>query len=541
MKKRYILISALVLMLSALFPFTAKAETISFNVTFESAGGGYRISGNDDDTSVYDVLKGMQPGDTADIEFVLRNSTDKTIVWWMKNNALTSFEDEGVAKHGAYTYDLSLVNSSGTSSVLYSNNEVGGQDSTDGLHEATESLKDDFIFLEEVGGGSTIRVKLHLELEGETQSNLYQEVLGQLEFIFATEIIESGKKIIYVIPKTGIEGEQALKTQNRFVLLVSLAFMLLAIIYLLFRKKSLKKARNAAVAILLALALMVPMFTERVDAYSSYKVTLLAGSHGKIIDPKDGQEKDMVELEFFPDSDDESKRVWTPGDYDVVVKDDRYYCNNEYHISGIEGAVEAQEIKEDMIFVATYRIKGDLVGYTVHYVDESGAMLLPDSTFHGNIGEEAVLAYKYVDGYIPNTYSQAHVLSDDPGKNVFTFTYRRAEAGEGGTTIVYEEGEAPARPSTSGGGLPGGNPAGTEEPVNPAEPTEPGTSGEPVEIDDPTTPTTPVVDPQPTVVPEPDKPEQFFVPMAILVGSASLLFLFLLLLLLRRRRKDQEE
>ena len=56
MKKRYILISALVLMLSALFPFTVKAETISFNVTFESAGGGYRISGNDDDTSVYDVL-----------------------------------------------------------------------------------------------------------------------------------------------------------------------------------------------------------------------------------------------------------------------------------------------------------------------------------------------------------------------------------------------------------------------------------------------------------------------------------------------------
>jgi len=237
MKKRYTLISALVLMLSALFPFTAKAETISFNVTFESAGGGYRISGNDDDTSVYDVLKGMQPGDTADIEFVLKNSTDKTIVWWMKNNALTSLEDEGVAKHGAYTYDLSLVNSSGTSSVLYSNNEVGGQDSTDGLHEATESLKDDFIFLEEVGGGSTIRVKLHLELEGETQSNLYQEVLGQLEFIFATEIIESGKKIIYVIPKTGIEGGQALKTQNRFVLLVSLSFMLMAIIFLLFRKK----------------------------------------------------------------------------------------------------------------------------------------------------------------------------------------------------------------------------------------------------------------------------------------------------------------
>ena len=66
-------------------------------------------------------------------------------------------------------------------------------------------------------------------------------------------------------------------------------------------------------------------------------------------------------------------------------------------------------------------------------------------------------------------------------------------------------------------------------------------TGKLVDIDDPTTPTSPVVDPQPTVVPEPDKPEQFFVPMAILVGSVSLLFLFLLLLLLRKRRKDQEE
>ena len=534
MNRRYILISVLILLLSTVFPFAVKAETISFDVTFESAGGDYRISGNDDDTSVYDVLKGMQPGDTADVEFVLKNNTNKTIVWWMKNNALTSFEDKGVAKHGAYTYDLSLVNSSGTQSVLYSNNEVGGQDSTQGLHEATETLKDDFIYLEEVGGGQTIRVKLHLELEGETQSNLYQEVLGQLEFIFATELVESGKKIIYVIPKTGVEKGEELRTDNTLTLLVSLALMLLAIIYILFKKKSLKKIRNAAAVILFVLALAVPIFTEKVNAYSSYKVTLLAGSHGKIIDPKDGQEKDMVELEFFPDSADENKRVWTPGDYDVVVKDDRYYCNNEYHISGIEGIAEAQEIKEDMTFVATYRIKGDLVSYTVHYVDASGAMLLPDSVFHGNVGEEAVLAYKYVNGYLPNVYSQTHVLSADPEKNVFTFTYRRAEGGDE-ETVVYEEGGTSIRPSGSGG-LPSGN----GETVDPGTSDGSDTSGEPVDIDDSTTPTAPVIDPQPTVVPEPDKPDQPIVPMAILISGGMLLLLFFLFFLFRRR-KDQEE
>ncbi|MBR4462160.1 MAG: hypothetical protein IKS51_06250 [Erysipelotrichaceae bacterium] len=543
MKRRCILISIAVLLLSALFPFTVKAETVSFDVTFESSGGDYTITGNDDDSSVYDVLKGMQPGDTADIEFVLKNDTGKKIAWWMKNNALTSFEDEGVAKHGAYTYDLSLVNSSGTESVLYSNNEVGGQDSTEGLHEATETLKDDFIFLEEIEGNQTIRVKLHLELEGETQSNLYQEVLGQLEFIFATELIESGKRIIYVVPHTGIEGRDSVNTRNRLILLVSLVFMALAGLYLLLSRKSLKKARNTAVAILLALTLIIPLFTERVNAYSSYKVTLLAGNYGKIIDPADGQKKDRVELEFFPDSNDPNERIWTPGDYDVVVTDDRYYCNNEYHISGIEGIAEAQEIKEDMVFVATYRIKGDLVAYTIHYVDASGAQLLPDSVFHGNIGEEAVLAYKYVEGYLPNEFTQSHILSDDEDENVFTFTYHRAETGEGGeTVIVYEEGEPVVRPSTPGGNQSGTTPAVPSEPAEPTEPVEPSEPTEPtepVDIDDPTTPTT--VDPEPTVKPEPDKEDQPFIPMAILIGGGSLLFLFLLLFLLRRRRKDQEE
>ena len=64
-------------------------------------------------------------------------------------------------------------------------------------------------------------------------------ILGQLEFIFATELVESGKKIIYVIPKTGVEKGEALKTDNTLILLVSLALMLLAIIYILFRRKSL--------------------------------------------------------------------------------------------------------------------------------------------------------------------------------------------------------------------------------------------------------------------------------------------------------------
>ena len=529
MKKRYILVSIMVLLLSTLFPVTLKAEAILFDVSFDKEGSAYKINGNDNGEDVYDALKGMQPGDVVDIEFVLKNNSDKKISWWMKNDAVKSFEDDGDAANGAYTYELSLVNSSRTTTVLYSNNEVGGQDSTAGLHEATETLKDDFIFLEEVEGGQEIRIKLHLELEGETQSNSYQEVLAKLQFIFAAEIIESGKTIIYVIPKTGIDaGREAAKKQNSLVMLVSLAFMLLALIYLLMKKKSQRKARNAAVMILFALMLVVPLFTEKVyAAYNTYKVTLLGGNYGEIKDPETGEWKNKVDLVI------KAGDPWTSGDYEVRVTNDRYYCNSEFHVSGTEESViYIEHLNEDMVFVATYRIKGDLVAYTVYYVDENGAELpgLPYATFNGNVGEDAVLAYKYCDGYLPDTYTQTHILDANPDNNVFYFTYHKIPEGEGGTTVIYEEGE----PVVTPGGT-GGEPGGNVEPVEPVVPDEP------VIIDDPTTPQTePIIDPEPTVVPEPDKPGQLFVPMAIAIGGG-LLLLFLFLLLLFRRRRKQEE
>lgn len=529
----------MVLLLSALFSQTIEAEPTTFDVTFT----GRKIEGNDNGTNVYDVLKGMEPGDSADIVFVLNNSSKKNVAFWMKNDALRTFEEDSFASNGAYTYELTYTSAAGNELTLYSSNEVGGEktnpgdDNLTGLHEATEALKD-YFFLEEYEPGQGGRVTLHVELEGETPLNSYQETLAKLQFVFATEVIGEREIKVFIIPKTGVDGvrgNSSKNTNSSLIALVSLAVMLMSIIYLILMKKKDKKHRNAAVMILLLL-LVIPAFSQRTQAERKYQVTLLSGNHGKIINLKSEQAMkpaERIDLYFNPGEE------WNPNDYKIIVNDNeedsRYFVlnENEFHISGIEGTALAQQVYEDMVFVATYRIKGDLVRHTVNYVDEEGVQLLPSEHYYGNVGEEAVLAYQYINGYLPRAYNLAHVLEanpdDDPEINVFTFEYVKLPEVE--PTIRYEEGEA----------VPGSSSPGQSIPREEEAQELPFTPEEIIDIDDPSTPTTnpDIVDPEPVIVPEPEKESTNW--LVIILSICSILLLFLLLLLFLRRRKEDEE
>ena len=46
-----------------------------------------------------------------------------------------------------------------------------------------------------------------------------------------------------------------------------------------------------------------------------------------------------------------------------------------------------------------YGILGNAVAYTVNYVDTSGRQLAPSETYYGNVGDEPVIAYLYIEGY----------------------------------------------------------------------------------------------------------------------------------------------
>ena len=67
------------------------------------------------------------------------------------------------------------------------------------------------------------------------------------------------------------------------------------------------------------------------------------------------------------------------------------------------------------------------VAYTVNYQDANGKTLADSQTFYGNAGDKPVVAYKYIENYIPQALALTKTLSDNESKNVFTFTYTPGE------------------------------------------------------------------------------------------------------------------
>ena len=144
----------------------------------------------------------------------------------------------------------------------------------------------------------------------------------------------------------------------------------------------------------------------------TYHVTVSGGLHGTVNGAAE------VNVDIAPGGE------FNPNDYTVALNsgDDKYYFKG-FHVSGIEGVLTgAKKVDEDMVFVATYGIKGDLVEYTVHYVDADGNKLRADSVFHGNPGDKPVVAYQYIEGYLPQAYNLTATLTKD-GPNEFTFKY----------------------------------------------------------------------------------------------------------------------
>ncbi len=237
-KKISVLLIAFILM----FPVSVKADSYpktptDWKVTFN----GKTLESNYDEDAINEALKGMQPGDSADLEFELVNGYKEAIDWWAGNEALKTLEDtRDSTTGGAYSYELVYTDPAGSKTVLYTSKVVGGEneettgdDGEDltGLKGATNALSDLFL-LGRIEPGKSAKLSLHIELDGETQNNLYQDTLAQLRFTFAVEIPSSGT---FIIPYTGT-GEGILDnilagTQLSYYLLGALASFLLTIVF----------------------------------------------------------------------------------------------------------------------------------------------------------------------------------------------------------------------------------------------------------------------------------------------------------------------
>ncbi|MBU5249519.1 hypothetical protein KQH93_07000 [Coprococcus comes] len=147
----------------------------------------------------------------------------------------------------------------------------------------------------------------------------------------------------------------------------------------------------------------------------TYKVTLSAGNKGTI----NGQNK--IEQTNIA-----SGSTVTFNLNNIQVTDDKYYVKG-IRLSGRDNnetlAAPSFTVDKDADYVVAYGIKGNMVAYTVNYQDASGKSLAESQTFYGNIGDKPVVAYRYIENYIPDALALTKTLSDNESENVFTFTY----------------------------------------------------------------------------------------------------------------------
>ena len=151
------------------------------------------------------------------------------------------------------------------------------------------------------------------------------------------------------------------------------------------------------------------------DGYT-YKVTLSAGNKGTI----NGHTK--VEQDSVAGS------TVTFNLKDVQVTDDKYYVKG-IRLSGRDNeetlaSPVLDNVTGDADYVVAYGIKKDMVAYTVNYQDASGKALAESQTFYGNVGDKPIVAYQYIENYIPDALALTKTLSNNESENVFTFTYK---------------------------------------------------------------------------------------------------------------------
>ena len=225
----------------------------------------------------------------------------------------------------------------------------------------------------------------------------------------------------------------------------------------------------------------------------TYTVTLSAGNMGTI----NGQDK-LTLSELSSD-----KRV----SFDltqVQVADSKYYVKG-VRLSGHDNAdaldVPAFNVTGDADYVVAYGIKGDMVSYTVNFQDGDGRELAPSGTFYGNVGDKPVVAYQYIENYVPQALAITKTLSANEAENIFTFVYAPGEAGTvietttTETTVVDNTvaagaatpGAAGAGDAGAGAGAGEAGEAGTDTPGNVENPDEE-TPRDLVDLDDEETP-----------------------------------------------------
>lgn len=167
----------------------------------------------------------------------------------------------------------------------------------------------------------------------------------------------------------------------------------------------------------------------------------------------------------------------------VQVTDERYYVKGikpsgrdfieDGSASGASYYSVIPRVVGDADYVVAYGVKGNQVAYTANYRDAQGNELAPSTTFYGNIGDKPVVAYKYIDNYVPQVLALTKTLSANEAENVFDFVY---DPGATATIVETTTTVATVVPATATPAQQAG--AGAEAPAEGTEAPQDQTEGE---------------------------------------------------------------
>ena len=127
---------------------------------------------------------------------------------------------------------------------------------------------------------------------------------------------------------------------------------------------------------------------------------------------------------------------------EVTLNDGTKYYVKGFRLSGQDDLhSQAFNISEDMDFVVAYGVAGEMVSYTISFVEYgTGNAVTVDSgvtsmTYYGKQGDKPVVPYEYAEGYRPRYQNITGTLGPE-GTNNWTLEYIPIEEGEEATTTT---------------------------------------------------------------------------------------------------------
>lgn len=210
-----------------------------------------------------------------------------------------------------------------------------------------------------------------------------------------------------------------------------------------------------ALAAVFALFASLAVATSTAYAYD-YKVRVWAGNQGAVNGSSTYSEKVYKN----------GAEIKLSDEFSTTATNDKYYVKGfrpggadnqervsegDNHSNGRSNLRDAIVVTEDMDFVVSYGVKGQMVSYTLHFVERgTGRVLANPITRYGAVGDKPVAAYEYVQGYRPLYRNITGTLK--ASGNDWTFEYVREAAQTTTSTTTTGGGTTTTTTTTQGGG-----------------------------------------------------------------------------------------